>query len=233
MPIERRRRAPRPGAGEPGTGRQARGHPDALGRGADRQARREIAPCHRHSPSAIRFIIEGDRTYTNLNGDKCVMGRGDLVLDAQLGLARPRLRVGRAHDLDGRTRPAAGGRPGRHLLRDVPGPPLPHLPRQRVRAEVRRNAPPAPRGRSRRRTVHRCSTSSGSPPTTRCKRIGEGAASPHDDVCFEYLNPNTGGPVLTTMSCTIQKIRPGVRTRAHRQVQSSVYLAFCRQGATR
>ena len=40
----------------------------------------EIAPCHRHSPSAIRFIIEGDRTYTNLNGDKCVMSRGDLVL---------------------------------------------------------------------------------------------------------------------------------------------------------
>ena len=40
----------------------------------------EVAPCHRHSPSAIRFIIEGDRTYTNVNGDKCVMGRGDLVL---------------------------------------------------------------------------------------------------------------------------------------------------------
>ena len=32
------------------------------------------------------------------------------------------------------------------------------------------------------------------------------------------------------MSCTIQMIRPGVRTQAHRQVQSSVYLAFSGSG---
>jgi len=40
----------------------------------------EIAPCHRHTAAAIRFIIEGDRSYTTVNGDKCVMSRGDLVL---------------------------------------------------------------------------------------------------------------------------------------------------------
>lgn len=39
----------------------------------------EIAPCHRHTPSIIRFIIEGDRTYTNINEDKCVMSQDDLV----------------------------------------------------------------------------------------------------------------------------------------------------------
>ncbi|MDP6559195.1 MAG: hypothetical protein QF619_03535 [Candidatus Binatia bacterium] len=58
------------------------------------------------------------------------------------------------------------------------------------------------------------------------RRIGEGPASPYDDVCFEYLNPNTGGPVLPTMACHIQMIRPGVRTQAHRQVNSSVYHVF-------
>jgi gentisate 1,2-dioxygenase len=40
----------------------------------------EIAPCHRHTASAIRFIIEGERSYTTVNGDKCTMSRGDLVL---------------------------------------------------------------------------------------------------------------------------------------------------------
>src|SRR6266508_143233 len=40
----------------------------------------EIAPCHRHTASAIRFIIEGDRSYTTINGDKCMMSRGDLIL---------------------------------------------------------------------------------------------------------------------------------------------------------
>jgi gentisate 1,2-dioxygenase len=58
------------------------------------------------------------------------------------------------------------------------------------------------------------------------KRIGEGPASPFDDVCFEYLNPNTGGPTLPTMSCCVQLIRPGVHTQAHRQVNSAVYHVF-------
>jgi gentisate 1,2-dioxygenase len=58
------------------------------------------------------------------------------------------------------------------------------------------------------------------------KKIGEGAASPFDDVCFEYLNPNTGGPVLPTIGCTIQMLRPGVHTQAHRQVNSAVYHVF-------
>ncbi len=40
----------------------------------------EIAPCHRHTASAIRFIIEGERSYTTVNGDKCMMSCGDLVL---------------------------------------------------------------------------------------------------------------------------------------------------------
>ena len=40
----------------------------------------EVAPAHRHSPAAIRFVIEGQGAFTTVDGDKCVMGRGDLVL---------------------------------------------------------------------------------------------------------------------------------------------------------
>lgn len=40
----------------------------------------EVAPAHRHSPSALRFILDGDGVYTVLDGDPVTMSRGDLVL---------------------------------------------------------------------------------------------------------------------------------------------------------
>src|SRR5262245_60006014 len=40
----------------------------------------EIARAHRHSPSALRFIIEGSGGYTVVNGDRIPMYPGDLVL---------------------------------------------------------------------------------------------------------------------------------------------------------
>ena len=36
----------------------------------------EVAPAHRHSPAAIRFVIEGQGAFTTVDGDKCVMERG-------------------------------------------------------------------------------------------------------------------------------------------------------------
>src|SRR5207244_9343189 len=40
----------------------------------------EIARAHRHSPSALRFIIEGKGGYTVVNGERIPMYPGDLVL---------------------------------------------------------------------------------------------------------------------------------------------------------
>lgn len=41
----------------------------------------EVAPSHRHSPAAIRFIIEGGRAYTAVEGEPVHMARGDLILN--------------------------------------------------------------------------------------------------------------------------------------------------------
>lgn len=41
---------------------------------------RETAPNHRHSPSAVRFVIEGTGGYTIVQGEKCPMEKGDLIL---------------------------------------------------------------------------------------------------------------------------------------------------------
>lgn len=40
----------------------------------------EWAPSHRHTPNAIRMIVEGEGAYTTVEGEKCMMSRGDLVL---------------------------------------------------------------------------------------------------------------------------------------------------------
>lgn len=40
----------------------------------------EVAPAHRHSPAALRFLIEGHGAYTAINGEKAYMEPGDLVL---------------------------------------------------------------------------------------------------------------------------------------------------------
>jgi len=40
----------------------------------------EWAPSHRHTPNAVRMIVEGEGAYTTVDGEKCPMRRGDLIL---------------------------------------------------------------------------------------------------------------------------------------------------------
>ena len=40
----------------------------------------EWAPAHRHTPNAVRLVVEGEGAYTTVNGEKCPMARGDLIL---------------------------------------------------------------------------------------------------------------------------------------------------------
>ncbi len=40
----------------------------------------EIAPAHKHSQAAFRFIIEGNGAYTAVDGEKSYMSKGDLIL---------------------------------------------------------------------------------------------------------------------------------------------------------
>lgn len=40
----------------------------------------EVADAHRHTQSALRVVIEGEGAYTAVNGERCAMHRGDLIL---------------------------------------------------------------------------------------------------------------------------------------------------------
>ena len=68
----------------------------------------EVAPAHRHSPNAMRFMIDGEGAYTTVNGDKCMMHPGDVILTPGGRLARSRQRGPWARDVDGHPRFAGG-----------------------------------------------------------------------------------------------------------------------------
>ena len=40
----------------------------------------EVAPSHRHTQSALRFVIEGEGAYTAVDGERVVMRRGDFII---------------------------------------------------------------------------------------------------------------------------------------------------------
>lgn len=40
----------------------------------------EWAPSHRHTPNAVRMVVEGEGAFTTVDGEVCEMRRGDLIL---------------------------------------------------------------------------------------------------------------------------------------------------------
>lgn len=43
----------------------------------------EIAPCHRHSQTALRFVVEGNDAYTSVDGERTRLHPGDFVITPQ------------------------------------------------------------------------------------------------------------------------------------------------------
>ena len=61
---------------------------------------------------------------------------------------------------------------------------------------------------------------------------GEGVDDPYDGVLMEYRNPVTGGHTFRTMSCRIQLLRPGQAMRAHRHTGTTHYHVVGGEGKT-
>jgi gentisate 1,2-dioxygenase len=170
----------------------------------------EVAPPHRHTPAALRYIIEGHGAYTVVDGQRLAMEAGDVVLTPNWAWHE------HGHDgagpmiwLDGLDLPLV------HTL---------HL----VFAEFdgvpeARDADTAPPPT----LVYKLADADAD---FAARRAEEG--SPYDDLIVEYRDPATGEPVLPTMSASMQLLRPCVRTRAHRHTASAVYHVVRGSGAS-
>ena len=55
---------------------------------------------------------------------------------------------------------------------------------------------------------------------------------PFDDILLEYVDPASGSSLRPTVACYLQLLRPGVRTRAHRETSCAVYRVVRGRGVT-
>jgi gentisate 1,2-dioxygenase len=191
---------------------------------------REVAPAHRHTAQAVRWIIAGHGGYSTVEGDKVYLEPGDLVLNPPWywhdhgsdsdersiwmdGLDIPingYLDASFFEPFPSEQQPVTDLQDGKHLKYGVGT----LQPAWEAKSEL---YPPIS-------TYKWADTERALTNLAQVADAGvEGAASPFDDIALEFTNPHTGGPVMKTMSCWIQLLRPDIRKRAHRQVMSSVY----------
>ncbi len=188
----------------------------------------EVAPPHRHSMAALRFILQGKGAYTIVEGEKFIMEAGDLILTPQGtwhehanegtepmiwidGLDVPlieSLQVVYMEPYEGKGIPLkehASAASDYGVMRPVAAP------------ETKPSAPLHYRWRDVYPAL---------------QRRAEAEPHPFDGVALEYVNPVTGGPTLPTLSCWLQMLRPGQRTQVHRHTSTTLYHAFRGSGTT-
>jgi len=193
----------------------------------------EIARAHRHTPAALRFIIESTGGYTVVNGETIPMLPGDLVLTPNWTWHD------HANDsdtamiwLDGLDAPLVG------LLeagfRE-------EYPEETQKTKEDPDISLLKYGAGALRPAWESPVDDNSPlwhyPWSQTKAAldrlaAADAGSPYDGVILEYSNPATGGPVMPTIACYVQVLRPGGRTLRHRHTNSTVYHVIEGQGST-
>jgi gentisate 1,2-dioxygenase len=159
----------------------------------------EVAPAHRHTPNAIRFMLHGEGAYTTVEGTKCVMRRGDVVLTPSMTW----------HD---------HGNEGREPVLWIDGldsPVVRYLETLYMEPYPEERQPVG--GDGTRRLFPFADAHAALLARAR------GPADPYDDVLVEYQDPVTGRSLVPTVGCYLQMLRPGVRTRPHRETSSAVY----------
>jgi gentisate 1,2-dioxygenase len=192
----------------------------------------EVAATHRHTPNALRFIMEGEGAYTVVDGEKMTMAFGDFVLTPNWTW----------HDhgsesstpvvwLDGLDIPLIS------LLEGIFFEPFAQEAQPLTKPL---NNSVAEYGKSGLLPTWHRSTASHSPllkyawtdAREAVMNLSPAAESPCDGAMLEYVNPVTGGPSLPTMASFLQRLKPGQKTETHRHSVSAIYLAVEGHGRT-
>ena len=194
----------------------------------------EVAPPHRHIQAALRFIIEGNGAYTDVDGERTIMKPGDFVITPSWtyhdhgnetsepmvwldGLDMHMVRLFESSFREGwinedamePTKPEFDSinRYGANLV------PIEH-------SHLRKTSPifsyPYDRTREALAAMQRA----------------EGP-SPWFGYKMRYINPLTGGDAMPTISTFMQLLPHGMTTRAYRATDSTVFVAVEGSGTTR
>lgn len=191
----------------------------------------EVARAHRHSPAAIRFIMQGNGAYTAVEGEKVVMHEGDLVLTPSW----------QWHDHGNETRETVVWMDGL----DVPLTRSLNAMFFQMGGELQQKAAKPVNG-SRAMYAHaRMAPTwvkefpkfspmmlySWDQTREALHALRDQEGSPWEGIALDYTHVHTGGPVTPTIGCRMQLLRKGEKLKARRVAGSSV---FCvRQGKGR
>jgi gentisate 1,2-dioxygenase len=197
----------------------------------------EIAPSHRHTQSALRFIVEGKGAYTAVNGERTTMHPGDFIITPSWtyhdhgnieaseggepvvwldGLDIPLLRMldaGFAENYPASSQPVTRtegdsfARFGHNMA------PVRHVP-------ANGNSPifnyPYERSREALDQLYRY-----------------GELDAWDGVKLRYVNPATGGYPMPTMATFMQFLPAGFQGKTYRSTDSTVYSVVEGRGTAR
>jgi gentisate 1,2-dioxygenase len=192
----------------------------------------EVARAHRHSPTAIRFIIEGTGAYTAVDGERVYMEPGDLILTPSWAW----------HDHGNETKDRVVWMDGLDipLIASLEAMFFQFYSAPQVPTSRPANASKALYGEGQLNPTWVKEKSQTSPlllyswkqTWAALDALRDHAGSPYDGIALDYRHPQTGGPVMPTMGCRIQMLRPNERTKAHRHTGSAVYHVVKGQGET-
>ena len=193
----------------------------------------EIAEPHRHSPSAMRMVIESEGAYTSVNGEKCDMMAGDLILNPSWhwhghGVESDKIHISMTCldiPLVSFLGPIfAEAWTGNTIFPDGP-------PEGDSRARYGANMVPMD-GRSQSATspIFRYPYSETKDALTRLSAAGNIDAC--HGVKMEYINPGNAGPVLPTLSAFMQRLPAGFQGEDYRSTAAWVYHAVEGSGQT-
>lgn len=206
----------------------------------------EMAPVHRHTSNASRFVLEGRGGFTTIEGEKCVMSRGDLILTP----------AGTWHD---------HGNDGEEpvIWVDVLDLPLvENLGVSKFEFEYYEENDHGQKLRKERQSVklptgysshvygssgllptfvdHARGQSQGTPmfvyrwedARAALSRMRGMEGSPYDGIMLEYVNPVNGEAATTTLGFAVQLLRPDEQTKTHWQTSSTAYCCLEGHGRT-
>ena len=201
----------------------------------------EVAPAHRHTQSALRFIVEGSGAYTAVDGEKTLMQPGDFVITPSW--------TWHHHGNDG-SGPCDATAPGPVVWLDGLDIPLVAFFNSTFREDHADDeaAVTRPTGDAMARygsgllPVGWRNGSLNSPvfnyPYTRTRDALQaltraGAPDPHLGHLMRYINPADGGWAMPTMATMIRLLPQGFATQAYRSSDSMVFVAVEGRGEVR
>jgi len=188
----------------------------------------ENARAHRHTPAALRFVVQGSGAYTTVNGQQCVMEPGDLILTPKLTW----------HDHSNESREPM-------LWLDGLDFPLVQALHQVMQERYPERRQPIKKSSEEIRDGLGVSLHHGMPvtdffhykwrdtePMLRALAQSPTARDRFDGYRLEYRNPQTGGPTMSTIQCAVQLLTPADQTETHRHTSTVIYHVFRGEGAT-